>query len=158
MLGPFNVNDPFDEGAKEFTSDPRCQYDKATKRWFATILFLNSSFTAGRVDIAVSQTSDPTGLWNNYSIDTTKGFKGDTCPCFGDQPRLGIDPFNIYISTDEFSILGPGFFGSQPVRGVEVGPRQRRSDGALRPLRRPQRRRFGGLRNPAGDHERHPVG
>jgi hypothetical protein len=112
VLGPFNVNDPFDEGAKEFTSDPRCQYDKATKRWFATILFLNSSFTAGRVDIAVSETSDPTGLWDNYSIDTTTGYKGATCPCFGDQPRLGIDPYNIYISTDEFSILGTEFYGS----------------------------------------------
>src|SRR5207248_11506939 len=39
VVGPFNVNDPFDEGAKEFTSDPRCQWDRATHRWFATILF-----------------------------------------------------------------------------------------------------------------------
>ena len=35
------------------------------------------------------------------------------CPCFGDQPLLGIDKFNVYISTNEFSILGPEFNGAQ---------------------------------------------
>ena len=29
------------------------------------------------------------------------------------QPRLGIDQDNLYISTDEFSILGPQFNGTQ---------------------------------------------
>lgn len=113
VQGPFNVNGPFDEGLKEFTSDPRCRYDQATQKWYATILFLNSSFTAGRIDIAVSQTSDPTGLWNNYEIDTTTGFNGAGCPCFGDQPKLGIDQDNLYVGTEEFSILGSGFFGDQ---------------------------------------------
>jgi hypothetical protein len=34
-------------------------------------------------------------------------------PCFGDQPLLGIDAQNIYISTNEFSINGPQFNGAQ---------------------------------------------
>ena len=38
---------------------------------------------------------------------------GPGCPCFGDQPRLGIDQDNLYISTDEFSILGTQFNGTQ---------------------------------------------
>jgi hypothetical protein len=112
VRGPFNVNDLFDEGAAEFTSDPRCYYDKTTDKWFATILFLNASFTAGRLDIAVSRTSDPTGLWQQYQIDTTDA-GGNGCPCFGDQPRMGIDKDNIYISTDEFSINGPQYNGGQ---------------------------------------------
>ena len=29
LAGPFNVNGPFNEGLKEFTSDPRCYYDAA---------------------------------------------------------------------------------------------------------------------------------
>jgi hypothetical protein len=112
IRGPFNVNDLFNEGAAEFTSDPRCYFDPATNRWFATILFLNASFTHGHLDIAVSTSSDPTGLWRQYQIDTTT-LAGRGCPCFGDQPRLGIDQNNLYVSTDQFSILGPQFHGAQ---------------------------------------------
>jgi hypothetical protein len=118
IRGPFNVNDLFNEGAKEFTTDPRCWYDPATHTWFATIAFLNDTFTEGRIDIAVNPNSDPTGLWTEYQIDATfDGRNGEPnlpgCPCFGDQPRLGIDQTNLYVTTDEFSINGPEFFGGQ---------------------------------------------
>ena len=112
VRGPFNVNDLFNEGAAEFTSDPRCYYDPATRRWFATILFLNAAFTEGRIDVAVSQTSDPTGLWSQFRIDTTHP-GGFGCPCFGDQPRIGIDRNNLYVTTDEYSINGDQFNGAQ---------------------------------------------
>ena len=112
VRGPFNINDLFNEGAAEFTSDPRCYFDPATNRWFATIVFLNDAFNRGLEDIAVSTTSDPTGTWRHYRIDTSN-LGGRGCPCFGDQPRLGMDQNNLYISTDEFSILGPQFNGGQ---------------------------------------------
>ena len=112
LRGPFNVNDLFDEGAAEFTSDPRCYYDASTNTWFATVLFLNASFTSGHLDIAVSNTGDPTGLWHQFQINTDD-LGGNGCPCFGDQPRMGIDHNNIYVSTDEFSINGPEFNGGQ---------------------------------------------
>jgi hypothetical protein len=114
VAGPFNVNVLFDEGLTEFTSDPRCHYDQATNTWFASILFIsgggvgNSSHT----DISVNTSGDPTTPWTVYRIDTTDA-SGPGCPCFGDQPRLGIDANNIYISTDEFSILGPQLNGTQ---------------------------------------------
>jgi hypothetical protein len=112
VVGPFNVNDIFNVGAAEFTSDPRCHFDAATQRWFVTILFLNDSFTASTLDIAVSKTADPTQMWNEYQINTThKG--GNGCPCFGDQPTLGIDANNLYVTTNEFSIVGPQFNGAQ---------------------------------------------
>ena len=118
IRGPFNVNDLFNEGAKEFTSDPRCWYDAPTHTWFATILFINSTNNEGRIDIAVNPNPDPTGLWTEYQIDTTSdGRPGEPndpgCPCFGDQPRIGIDQTNLYVTTDEFSILGPQFNGGQ---------------------------------------------
>jgi hypothetical protein len=118
IAGPFNVNDLFNEGALEFTSDPRCYFDKATNTWFATILFINDTGTEGRTDVAVNSSGDPTTPWTVYHLDNTDdGTDGSPhhpgCPCFGDQPLLGIDPENIYISTNEFSIQGPQFNGAQ---------------------------------------------
>ena len=112
IRGPFNVNDLFNVGGKEFTSDPRCWYDRATTTWFSTILFLNDTFTVGTLLIAVRHAKDPLGLWNIFTIDATDpGGRG--CPCFGDQPRIGIDQQNLYITADEFSIQGPQFDGAE---------------------------------------------
>ena len=112
VAGPFNVNRLFNDGFKQFTSDPRCYFDKSTNTWFATILFINSKNTIGRIDLSVNTTGDPTTPWTTYRIDGTD-LGGPGCPCFGDQPRIGIDQYNVYISTDEFSILGPQFNGPQ---------------------------------------------
>jgi hypothetical protein len=118
VTGPFNVNGPFDEGLAEFTSDPRCHYDAATHTWFATILFIDAASTQSRIDLAVNTSGDPTTPWTTYRIDTTDnggqtGPKHPGCPCLGDQPTLGIDPFNVYITTNEFSLQGPQFNGAQ---------------------------------------------
>ncbi|MDX6522108.1 MAG: hypothetical protein QOF08_2713 [Gaiellales bacterium] len=107
-----NVNAPFGDGFRQFTSDPRCTYDPATNTWFATILFLNDTFTRGRLDIAVNTSGDPTTSWRHVRIDTTD-LGGNGCPCFGDQPRIGIDAHNLYVTTDEFSINEPVFNGAQ---------------------------------------------
>ena len=118
VTGPFNVNGPFNEGLIEFTSDPRCYFDKSTNTWFATVVFISADATRSSVDLAVNTTGDPTKLWQTYKIDTTAvggatGPRHSGCPCFGDQPRLGIDSENVYITTDDFSILGPQFNGAQ---------------------------------------------
>jgi len=112
IAGPFNVNRLFNDGFKQFTSDPRCFFDKTTNTWFAVILFISSNSKVGRIDLSVNPTGDPTTPWTTYRINTTDpGNPG--CPCFGDQPLLGIDQDNIYVSTNEFSILGPQFNGAQ---------------------------------------------
>jgi hypothetical protein len=118
VVGPINVNALFGEGLKQFTSDPRCLFDKATHTWFASILFINDKNTAARTDLAVNTSGDPTTPWTIYHIDATdNGNHGmpnhPGCPCFGDQPLIGIDQFNVYISTNEFSILGSQFNGAQ---------------------------------------------
>lgn len=116
--GPFNVNALYADGFKQFTSDPRCTYDKATHTWFAIILFINSTNTRARTEIAVNSSGDPTTPWTVYRLDATDDGTNGTpshpgCPCLGDQPLLGIDQHNLYISTNEFSILGPQFNGAQ---------------------------------------------
>jgi hypothetical protein len=110
--GPFNVNNLFNEGGQEFTSDPRCHYDASTNTWFATVLFISADSQSSHQDIAVSTTGDPTGLWTEYRVDTTDA-GGNGCPCFGDQPRFGLDQYNLYLSTDEYSILGTQLNGGQ---------------------------------------------
>jgi hypothetical protein len=112
VAGPFNVNAPFREGFTEFTSDPRCYYDASTHTWFATILFISGGGTgnASHLDIAVNTSGDPSTPWTDYQIDTTDP-KGNGCPCFGDQPRLGIDSQNLYVTDDEFSISGTQYNG-----------------------------------------------
>ncbi|MFI5037358.1 MAG: hypothetical protein ACHP93_02665 [Solirubrobacterales bacterium] len=118
ISGPFNVNGPFDEGLTQFTSDPRCYFDAATHTWFATMLFINGESSASSLDVAVNTSGDPTTVWTAYKIDTT-GVGGKTgprhpgCPCFGDQPTLGIDGQNLYVTTNEFSIVGEQFNGAQ---------------------------------------------
>jgi len=112
LRGPFNINDLFNVGGKEFTSDPRCWFDRATQTWFAAILFLNDTSTASSLLIAVRHSPSPIGLWNEFSIDTTNP-TGNGCPCFGDQPRIGIDQTNFYVTADEFPIVGPGFNGAE---------------------------------------------
>jgi hypothetical protein len=112
IAGPFNVNVLFDEGLTEFTSDPRCHFDPTTNTWFAIILFISADGTEARTDIAVNASGDPTSPWTVYHLDATDA-GGNGCPCFGDQPLLGIDRENIYIATNEFSILGPQANGAQ---------------------------------------------
>src|SRR5579862_4326274 len=116
LEGPTNVNDLFDLGSTQFTSDPRCYYDPATNTWFATILFLSGGEAvdgkSSQLEIAVNSSGNPENLWTQYEVDTTNA-GGNGCPCFGDQPTLGIDQDNLYVTTNEFSILGPQFNGAQ---------------------------------------------
>jgi hypothetical protein len=114
VVGPYNVNDLFNEGGYEFTSDPRCFYEASSNRWFTLILFINAAGTQSHFDVGVSTSGDPSKFFNFYRIDTTDASNTvNGCPCFGDQPLFGIDQFNVYVSTNEFSILGPNFNGAQ---------------------------------------------
>jgi hypothetical protein len=95
-----------------FLSDPRCLFDRQTGRWFLTILMQDNGTNPGATGrnyqlIAVSNTSVPTGQWTVFRFDTTDdGLQGTPnhpgCPCFGDQPLIGIDNNGFYISTNEF--------------------------------------------------------
>ncbi len=109
LAGPVYLNDFFGVAATDFTSDPRCYYDPSTQRWFVTMTDLGPpSGVPTDILLAVSQSSDPTGSYSLYEIDTTgDGFIG-ACPCFGDQPTIGSDNNGFYISTNAFGATSFG--------------------------------------------------
>jgi len=107
----------------QFVTDPSCLYDAATQRFFVTVLTLEVVPTSGafttvnHLDTAVSQTSDPTGLWNIYRVDVT----GDGTntggtnpgPYLGDYPHIGADANGFYITTNAYPWCCNGFSGAQ---------------------------------------------
>jgi hypothetical protein len=105
-----------------FVTDPSCLYDAATQRWFVVVLtldtFSNGAFAGpNHLDVAVSQTADPTGMWNIYRIpvqdDGTQGTPNhcNGHPCLGDYPHIGADANGFYITTNEFCFFGGCGFG-----------------------------------------------
>jgi len=131
-----------------FLSDPKCYYDPADNRFFLTILQIDQDPVSGDFGthsaelIAVSRNATPStdsSAWYFYSIDTSNhaGSAVDTadgvqsgtrtlpshpgCPCFGDQPLIGADANGFYITSNEFSILGPQFNGAQVYAFDKVG-------------------------------------
>jgi hypothetical protein len=116
-------------------TDPVCTYDQAIGRFVHVVLTLertsptNHALTGkNHLDIAVSDTGDPTGSWTIFRMavqnDGTDGTPDHGCffirngqqvhdPCLGDYPHIGADANGIYLTTNEFTFFGSGFFGSQ---------------------------------------------
>jgi hypothetical protein len=107
-------------------TDPSCYYDADTRRWFHVVLTLDrvgtSSALSGtnHLDIAVSQSADPTGAWTVYRLPVqnngTEGTPDHGCAggfCLGDYPHIGADANAIFLTTNEFALFGPGFHGAQ---------------------------------------------
>jgi hypothetical protein len=111
--------------------DPICHYDPDNNRFVVAITTLyvddDGNFNGkNSIDVAVSNTGDPTGAWTIYHVpaqnDGTDGTPNHHCldddgvspgPCFQDYPHIGGDLNGIYITTNEYSLFGPGYNGSQ---------------------------------------------
>src|SRR6266480_3757568 len=106
-----------------FVTDPSCLYDAATQRFFVIALTLNTNPTTGgftlvnHLDIAVSQTSNPTGVWNIYRFDVTNDGTNtggvNPGPYLGDYPHIGADANGFYITTNAYPWCCNGFSGAQ---------------------------------------------
>jgi len=109
-----------------FMFDTQCLYDSSANRWFVSTANLDQDPTTGEYTgegqtwIAVSTSANPLGGWNIWSIDTTNnGTNGtpdhqcDLGYCFGDYPHIGLDANGLYLTTDEFSMFGSGYYGAQ---------------------------------------------
>lgn len=117
-------------------TDPSCIYDAGVNRFFMVVLTLDRVGTTATIaqtdhlDLAVSDSGDPTGSWTIYKLpvqdDGTDGTPDHGCfqilnhhlvhgACLGDYPHIGSDANGIYLTTNEFSLQpgAPGFFGSQ---------------------------------------------
>jgi hypothetical protein len=109
-----------------FTFDISCHFDPDSGRWFHLAVDLDQDPVSGDfngknyLDLAVSNSGDPTGGWTVYRIpgmnDGTEGTPNHNCPggpCFADFPHIGVDRNGVYISTNEFPLFADGFTGAQ---------------------------------------------
>jgi hypothetical protein len=109
-----------------FTFDIECHFDPDSGRWFHLAVDLDQDPATGAytgknyLDLAVSATGDPRGLWHIYRIpgmnDGTEGTPNHACPggpCFADFPHLGVDKNGVFITTNEFPLFDNGFTGAQ---------------------------------------------
>jgi len=106
-----------------FVTDPTCIYDAATQRFFLVVLTLevvpsSGAFTTvNHLDLAVSQTADPTGSWNIYRIDVTNDGTdtggANPGPFLGDYPHIGADANGVYLTTNAYPWCCNGFSGAQ---------------------------------------------
>ncbi|HVE17856.1 MAG TPA: hypothetical protein VNB52_02170, partial [Ilumatobacteraceae bacterium] len=106
----------------QFVTDPSCYYDAATQRFFVVVLTLETlpsgAFTlVNHLDVAVSQTANPTGLWNIYRVDVTNDGTNtggvNPGPYLGDYPHIGADANGFYITTNAYPWCCNGFSGAQ---------------------------------------------
>ena len=106
-------------------SDPRILYDASTGRFFVSVVeidldpvtgnFLPASVAKSHFLFAVSADNNPFHGFNVFSLDTTND--GDArfgaCPCFGDQPLVGVDANGYYVSTNALALPPGSFRGAQ---------------------------------------------
>jgi hypothetical protein len=110
----------------EFVTDPSCLYDAQTQRYFVVVLTLDPQVPGpcqgvfscvNHLDLAVSKTSNPTGVWNIYKIDVTNDGTNtggvNPGPYLGDYPHMGADANGIYLTTNAYPWHANGFSGAQ---------------------------------------------
>jgi hypothetical protein len=110
--------------------DPVCLYDAGMQRFVVAITTLHvdadgNANGKNTIDVAVSNTSDPTGAWTIYHVpaqnDGTDGTPDHGCtldgsapgPCFQDYPHIGSDANGVYITTNEYDLFGPSYNAAQ---------------------------------------------
>ncbi len=113
LTGVTNLDTFFQVFPGDFVFDPKCYFDSATGHFFSTAPDIRANGVQSEQLIAVSVTSDPTGSLFLYTFDTSDNARAGCAPCFGDQPLIGANAHGFFISTNEFSLSGPGFFGAQ---------------------------------------------
>jgi hypothetical protein len=110
--------------------DPVCHYDPDNNRFMVAITTLfvdaNGDFNGNNtIDLAVSNTGNPTGAWTIYHVpaqnDGTDGTPNHGCttdgstpgPCFQDYPHIGADRYGVYVTANEYDLFGPSFNAAQ---------------------------------------------
>lgn len=110
--------------------DPVCYYDPDNNRFVVAITTLHvdefGNFNGkNTIDVAVSNSGDPTGTWTIYYVpaqnDGTDGTPNHGCtldgltpgPCFQDYPHIGGDKNGVFITTNEYDLFGPSYSAAQ---------------------------------------------
>ncbi|HET9079749.1 MAG TPA: hypothetical protein VFO01_04440 [Trebonia sp.] len=84
-------------------TDPRVLYDAQSGRWILSGLSFDSASDSQTL-LAVSATSDPTGEWFTYTVQSNAGV-------ISDQPMVGVCDDKVVMSWNNFD--ASGFTGSQ---------------------------------------------
>ncbi len=93
------------QGATIF--DPRLLYDQHTGRWVLLAAAVGSNPNRSVYLLSVSATTNPLGVWRNYSLNAM--VDGSTATNnWADFPSLGVDANNLYITSNQFA-FGGGF-------------------------------------------------
>jgi Abnormal spindle-like microcephaly-assoc'd, ASPM-SPD-2-Hydin len=95
LVEAFDLGVFFQVPSGSYFSDPRVLYDAPTGRWFISGLSFTPPSYGSVVYLAVSSTSDPTGLWTVYSADSSP----DT---LHDQPKIGVSADKVVMSWNDF--------------------------------------------------------
>jgi hypothetical protein len=89
-----------------FDADPRIIWDTFHSRWVGVILSARPDFTANALHLAVSETSDPTGAWIVYPINT-----GIYLP---DYPGISSSGDKVVLTSNDFQngavFVGPSAY------------------------------------------------
>lgn len=97
-------------GAGDFTFDPKCFYDHNAER-FVVIVLETYTATEAWIDIAVSDDSDPNGVWHKYR--TFSVIEINNSNYWVDYPGFGFDDDAFYVTNNLFLLNGDaaGFAG-----------------------------------------------
>ena len=145
-------------------TDPCCIYDAETQRFFVVVLTLDPQVPGpcqgvfscvNHLDLAVSQTSNPTGSWNIYRIDVTNDGTNtggvNPGPYLGDYPHIGADANGIYLTTNAYPWARQRLLGRADLCALEGAARRRcreRDDAAHRHVGHGQRTERAGPTQP----------
>lgn len=94
-------------GAEWFTFDPKCYYDQYSQRF--VVIAPEAYDTTAWMCIAVSDDSDPHGVWYKYRTNCVITVGSDTF--WLDYPGLGFDQDAIYITGNLFGLNNGGWAG-----------------------------------------------
>jgi hypothetical protein len=90
-------------------TDPKIFFDAPSGRWFASYVsfrdLAGSNNDQGRLHVAISQTSDPSGVWNVYFLTYAQ--------VFPDYPGMGVTADKFTISSNIFDIDQPFYHGEE---------------------------------------------
>jgi len=107
----FTLANFFGVPAGYLDTDPKVFYDALSSRWFASYVSLRdlpgASNDQGRLHLAISQTSDPTGVWNVYFLAYAQ--------LFPDYAGIGVTNDKFTISSNIFDIDQPFYYGADTI-------------------------------------------
>ena len=98
-----------DVGAGGFTFDPKCFYDDSIDRFVVLALEVYQDQNEGWMTIAISDDSDPNGIWYKYRTWSVVTVGGNEF--WPDYPGFGYDSNSFYVTCNLFGFSG-GFAGA----------------------------------------------